>query len=66
MPLAISNAAGTNHVYLQKLFNAKPTIFEPVMLPSLPVIIEMEIAVALYTLKKIDNLANKMQTKLPQ
>lgn len=46
-PLAMSNVAGTSHVYLQKLFNARPTIFEPVMLPSLPVIIEIDIAVAL-------------------
>lgn len=46
-PLVIRNVAGTSHVYLQKLFNANPTIFEPVMLPSLPVIMEMEIAVAL-------------------
>lgn len=54
MPLAMSNAAGTNHVYLQKLFNANPTIFEPVMLPSLPVIIDMEMAVALnWTMKNV-------------
>lgn len=49
-PLAMSNVAGTIHVYLQKLFRAKPTIFEPVMLPSLPMHIEIETAMALYTI----------------
>lgn len=53
-PLDISNIAGTIHVYLQKLFKAKPTIFEPVMLPILPVIIEIETAIAL----KIDIFLN--------
>lgn len=51
MPLAISNVAGTIHVYLQKLFNAMPTIFEPVMLPILPDIIDIETAIALQICK---------------
>lgn len=56
MPLAISNVAGTVHVYLQKLFNAKPTIFEPVMLPILPVIIEIDTAIAL-KFNKLKNIS---------
>lgn len=42
-----SNNVGTSHVYVQKLLIDSPTKFDPATLPILPVIIDIETAIAL-------------------